>query len=128
MNMDANDLLAEAHSQINGLKAQVTELTEVMHWAQATLTALNVGDVKSGSPLHLKLREVMIAYRAATQTPNDQALRGRDSERRIETITRTRPSQQQLVRTPSNSKNVSTNLFCACDSMGCDDQTAQNAR
>ena len=32
--------------------------------AQAVLTGLNVGDVMSGSPLHLKLREVMIAYRA----------------------------------------------------------------
>jgi hypothetical protein len=38
---------------------------EPLSWAQAALTALNVGDVKSGSPLHLKLREVMIAYRAA---------------------------------------------------------------
>ncbi len=38
---------------------------DALSWAQATLTALNVGDVKSGSPLHLKLREVMIAYRAA---------------------------------------------------------------
>ncbi len=37
---------------------------EVAHWAQAVLTGLNVGDVMSGSPLHLKLREVMIAYRA----------------------------------------------------------------
>jgi len=36
---------------------------EVAGWAQAVLTALNVGDVKSGSPIHLKLREVMIAYR-----------------------------------------------------------------
>jgi hypothetical protein len=36
---------------------------EVAHWAQAVLTGLNVGDVQSGSKLHLKLREVMIAYR-----------------------------------------------------------------
>ena len=36
---------------------------EVAKWAQSVLTALNVGDIKSGSPLHLKLREVMIAYR-----------------------------------------------------------------
>lgn len=35
----------------------------VTHWAQAVLTALNVGDVCKESPLHLKLREVMIAYR-----------------------------------------------------------------
>lgn len=36
---------------------------EVLSWAQALLTALNVGDVQSGSLIHLKLREVMIAYR-----------------------------------------------------------------
>lgn len=38
---------------------------EVVAWAQAVLTALNVGNVESGSHLHLKLREVMIAYRAS---------------------------------------------------------------
>lgn len=37
--------------------------SEVAQIAQGVLTALNVGDVQSGSPLHLKLREVMIAYR-----------------------------------------------------------------
>lgn len=36
---------------------------DVIGWAQAVLAALNVGDVKSGSPLHLKLREAMITYR-----------------------------------------------------------------
>jgi hypothetical protein len=36
---------------------------EVVHCAQAVLTALNVGDVQNDSPLHLKLREVMITYR-----------------------------------------------------------------
>lgn len=41
---------------------------EVFRWAQALLTALNVGDVQSESGLHQKLREVMIAYRAAPQT------------------------------------------------------------
>jgi hypothetical protein len=46
---------------------QHAALEEVMHWAQATLTALNVGDVASGSPLHLKLREVMIAFREKTR-------------------------------------------------------------
>lgn len=46
---------------------------EVVAWAQCVLTALNVGDVKSGSLLHLKLREVMIAYRASTpEQPNEQ--------------------------------------------------------
>lgn len=38
---------------------------EVVKWAQATLTALNVGDIKMGSLIHLKLREVLIAYRNA---------------------------------------------------------------
>src|SRR4051812_46373070 len=37
--------------------------TDVAGWALATLTALNVGDVRSGSLLHLKLREVMKASR-----------------------------------------------------------------
>jgi hypothetical protein len=41
----------------------VKDLLEVAGWAQSVLTALNVGDVMSGSPLHLKLREVMIDYR-----------------------------------------------------------------
>lgn len=40
---------------------------EVLSCAQGVLTGLNVGDVQSGSPLHLKLREVMIAYRAARE-------------------------------------------------------------
>ena len=47
---------------------------EVIDWAQAVLTALNVGDVMSGSLLHLKLREVMIAYRntqEAAEPDND---------------------------------------------------------
>jgi hypothetical protein len=38
---------------------------EVIHWAKALLAALNVGDVKSESPIHKKLREVMIRYREA---------------------------------------------------------------
>ena len=44
------------------------EAKEVARCAQAVLTALNVGDVQSESPLHKKLREVMIAYRAAAAT------------------------------------------------------------
>ena len=43
---------------------------EVYHWAQAVLTALNVGDVKKESPLHKKLREVLINYRAAMEREN----------------------------------------------------------
>lgn len=37
----------------------------VIQIAQAVLTGLNVGDVQSGSAIHKKLREVMIAYREA---------------------------------------------------------------
>lgn len=51
--------------QIVALEKVIGEAGNVVGWAQAVLTALNVGDVKSGSPLHLKLREVMIAYRKA---------------------------------------------------------------
>lgn len=47
---------------------QLAQLLEIMHWTQATLTALNVGDVRSGSALHLKLREIMIAYRKSKET------------------------------------------------------------
>lgn len=36
---------------------------EVAQIAQAVLTALNVGDIQSGSSLHLKLRATMIAHR-----------------------------------------------------------------
>lgn len=50
-------------AQMRRIAAARDEAREVARWAQALLTALNVGDVKSGSPLHLKLREVMIAYR-----------------------------------------------------------------
>lgn len=39
----------------------------VVAWAQAVLTALNVGDVQKGSPLHIKLREIMIAYRESQE-------------------------------------------------------------
>lgn len=38
---------------------------EIVAWAQATLTALNVGDVARESPLHKKLRQVMREYREA---------------------------------------------------------------
>ena len=45
-------------------ETRIAEMENIMHWMQATLTGLNVGDVKSGSLLHLKLREIMIAFRA----------------------------------------------------------------
>jgi hypothetical protein len=44
--------------RISRLNFQPATDAEVIGWAQATLTALNVGDVKSGSPLHLKLPEL----------------------------------------------------------------------
>lgn len=50
----------------------IAPLETVMHWAQATLTALNVGDVKKDSLLHLKLREVMIAFREKTYTSSEE--------------------------------------------------------
>ncbi len=45
------------------LRSKLAALEDVKGWTQATLTALNVGDIASDSPLHLKLREVMIRYR-----------------------------------------------------------------
>lgn len=42
-------------------------LEEVIGWAQAVLNSLNVGDIKSESLLHKKLREVMIEYRASLE-------------------------------------------------------------
>lgn len=53
----------ELEAEITRLRAIVERLEEVMHWAQAVLTALNVGDVSRESAIHKKLREVMIAYR-----------------------------------------------------------------
>jgi flagellar motility protein MotE (MotC chaperone) len=50
---------------ITDLRTQLQASEPVIEWAQATLTALNVGHVHSESPLHKKLREVMIAYGAA---------------------------------------------------------------
>lgn len=47
----------------DALQARVEELKEVYGWAQAVLTALNVGDVQKESLLHKKLREVLIQYR-----------------------------------------------------------------
>ena len=53
---------------------------QALNWAQATLNVLNVGNIKSGSLMHLKLREVMIAYRAArNEAPNEQGQAGRDN-------------------------------------------------
>lgn len=58
---DVADLIAE----VERLRAENAALKSVAQWAQATLTALNGGDVQRESLLHQKLREVMIQYRAA---------------------------------------------------------------
>ena len=49
------------------------QLVEIMHWTQAAVTALAVGGIRSGSPLHHKLRDVMIAYRAAKEGQDEQS-------------------------------------------------------
>jgi hypothetical protein len=46
---------------------------EVIRWAQAVLTAWNVGDLQKESLLHKKLREVMIAYRVACPRRENEA-------------------------------------------------------
>ena len=51
---------------------KLEELEKVKVWAQAVLTAMNVGNVERESALHLKLREVMIAYRASQETRGDE--------------------------------------------------------
>ena len=50
------DLLIDCREELESKDA-------VVSCAQAVLTALNVGDLASGSLLHLHLRKVMIAYR-----------------------------------------------------------------
>lgn len=45
------------------------ETKEVLNLARAALAALNVGDIKTGSLLHLKLREAMRAYQASAKKP-----------------------------------------------------------
>lgn len=50
------------------LISELRAAADVVQTAQGILTALNVGDVHSGSMLHLRLREVMIAYRAVANT------------------------------------------------------------
>lgn len=57
------EAIEQADVTVRELRTKVERLEEVASWAQAVLTALNTGDIASGSPLHLKLREVMIEYR-----------------------------------------------------------------
>lgn len=52
---------AEMHMEV---AHAIRRLLPVAQWAQAVLTALNVGDVAKESLLHKKLREVMIASRS----------------------------------------------------------------
>lgn len=56
---DKDQLAADIEAALKELE----KLREVYAWASAILTALNVGDIRSGSPLHLKLREVLVEYR-----------------------------------------------------------------
>lgn len=59
----ANLIAATMREATEQKDREITALKEVAGWAQAVLTGLNVGDLHSGSLLHLKLREVMIEYR-----------------------------------------------------------------
>lgn len=59
MTADVIALVAELRS----MKKEQDALNEVMHWAQAVLTAWNVGDLPQECLLHKKLRETMIAFR-----------------------------------------------------------------
>lgn len=70
------DTMEQEHGKVADMVAPystVTEATqEVIGWAQAVLTALNGGSIAKDSLLHLKLREVVIAYRetiSATDKP-----------------------------------------------------------
>jgi hypothetical protein len=60
------------------LEAELETALEVVHWAQAVLTALNAGDIKTGSLIHLKLRDVMIAYREKSAKGGDASASKRD--------------------------------------------------
>ena len=64
---DALEDLRQTHRGILAMIGTGDEPTydELVQWMQAAVTALAVGDICSGSPLHHKLRDVMIAYRAA---------------------------------------------------------------
>ena len=55
---------SEAKGYLQALEDERKRVASVVQIAQGVLTALNVGNVASESPLHLKLRETMIAYRA----------------------------------------------------------------
>jgi len=44
-------------------KAELESLRDIAGWAQAILTALNVGNIASKSLIHLALRDVMIKHR-----------------------------------------------------------------
>jgi hypothetical protein len=66
---DLQDEVSELRAELAAANVRIGRLLEVMHWSQAVLTALNSGDVFRGSRLHLKLREVLIAYREGDDVP-----------------------------------------------------------
>ena len=53
---------------------------ELMYCAQGLLTALNVGEVQSGSPIHMNLRDVVTQYRAAKEREVKHAPEAVDDE------------------------------------------------
>ena len=57
---------------VRELQGKVERLEIVAGWAQAVLNALNTGDIASGSPLHRKLREIMIQYREAAEAAGEE--------------------------------------------------------
>lgn len=68
--------VADMKADRDRLAREVEHTREVIEWLQAAVTALATGDIQHGSPLHHKLRDVVIAYRAACREP------GREGETR----------------------------------------------
>lgn len=59
--------LSDAKAWAEFINVRNQKEREVVAWARATLTALNTGDIHSGNPLHLKLREVIVALNDADE-------------------------------------------------------------
>ena len=47
-------------------------MDNVINWFQAAVTALAVGDIKHGSKLHEKMRDVAIEYRDSIREEDDK--------------------------------------------------------
>ena len=47
-------------------------LQDVIDWFQAAVTALAVGDIKQGSMLHHKMRDVAITYRDSIREDDEK--------------------------------------------------------